>query len=258
ELLKNIEEAIEARRQREETEKKARELLAQAEAMAAIGKYPEALAGLQRADSRVSSLPQIKQRIEEYQKQAKAQEEAKERARRVQKHLEAGKNLFAQGDFAGCEREIDQLLVLEPGHSGALDLRTQARAQIQKQREEQERARRLAEAIRDIEQNLNSGHLDAARRSVSRALAIDSNNAAVARLQAQIAQREAGLREQQLKKERIQKLLQDVRSALENQNPDQAGALLAEAVTLGAKLSEAEPLQKRIDKLQRSQKKRQE
>ena len=29
---------------------------------------------------------------------------------RVQKHLEASKNLFAQGDFAGCESEIDQLL----------------------------------------------------------------------------------------------------------------------------------------------------
>src|SRR5262249_5173784 len=126
------------------------------------------------------------------------------------------------------------------------------------QREEQERARRLAETIRDIEQNLNSGQLDAARQSVSRAQAINSNNAAVARLQAQIAQREAELREQQLKKERLQTLLQDVGSALENQNPDQAGALLAEAVTLGARPSEAAALQKRIDKLQRSQKKRQE
>jgi tetratricopeptide (TPR) repeat protein len=255
ELLKNVEEAIEARRQREETEKKARELLAQAETLAAKGKYQEALAGLQKADSRVSSLPRIKQRIEEYQKQAKAQEEAKERARRVQKHLEAGKNLFAQGDFAGCEGEIDQLLALEPGHSGALDLRTQARAQIQKQREERERARQLAEAIRAIEQNLNSGQLDAARQSVSRAQAIDANNGVVVRLQAQIAQREAELREQQLKKERLQRLLEEARGALERQDPDRAGTLLAEAVTLGAKPAETAALKKRIDKLQRSQEK---
>jgi serine/threonine protein kinase len=253
ELLKNVEQAIEARRQREETEKKARELLAQAETLAAKEKYQEALAGLQKADSRVSSLPRIKQRIEEYQKQAKAQEEAKERARRVQKHLEAGKNLFAQGDFAGCEGEIDQLLALEPGHSGALDLRTQARAQIQKQREEQERARQLAEAIRAIEQNLNSGQLDAALQSVSRAQAIDANNAVVVRLQAQIAQREAELREQQLKKERLQRLLEEARGALERQDPDRAGTLLAEAVTLGAKPAETAALKKRIDKLQRSQ-----
>ena len=203
ELLKNIEEAIEARRQREETEKRARELLAQAEALAAKGKYQEALAGLQKAESRVSSLPPIRQRIEEYQKQAKAQDEAKERARRVQKHLEATRNLFAQGDFSGCEREIDQLLAVEPGHAGALDLRTQARAQIQKQRE-------------------------------------------------------AELREQQLKKERLQKLLEDARGALEKQDPAHAGALLAEAVTLGAAPSETAALKKRIDKLQRSQKKQQE
>ena len=71
-------------------------------------------------------------------------------------------------------------------------------------------------------------------------------------------QREAELREQQLKKERLQKLLEDARGALEKQDPAHAGALLAEAVTLGAAPSETAALKKRIDKLQRSQKKQQE
>jgi serine/threonine protein kinase len=252
EFLKAVEDAIETLRQREETEKRARELLSQAEVLASQGNYREALSSLQESEPRVISLAPVKQRLEEYQKLAKAQEEAIEHARRVQNHLESGRKLLSQADFAGCEREMDQVLGLEPGHPGALEARAQARAQLQKQRAEQERKRQLADAIRSIEQNLKAGHLEAARQGVSRAQAIETDNPEVARLQAQITQREAELREQQLKKQRLQKLLADAKSALENQDPDQADSLLTEAVTLGAGRSETAALKKRIDKLRRS------
>jgi hypothetical protein len=255
-LLKAVEDAIETRKQREETEKRARELLSQAEVLASEGKYREAFSFLQKSEPRVISLAPVKQRLEEYQKLAKAQEEAIERARRVQNHLESGKRLFSRSDFAGCEQEMDQVLALEPGHPGALDFRAEARAQLQRQRAEQERARQLADAIRSIEQNLKAGHLEAARQGVSRAQAIETDNREVARLQAQITQREAELREQQLKKQRLQQLLAAAKIALETKDPDHADTLLTEAVTLGAERSETAALKKRIDKLRRSMQRR--
>src|SRR5215471_5390916 len=255
-LLTAVEDAIETLKQREETEKRARELLSQAEVLASKGKYREALSSLQKSEPRVNSLAPVKQRLEEYQKLARAQEEAIERARRVQNHLESGRKLFLQADFTGCEREMDQVLALEPGHPGALEARAEARAQLQKQRAEQERARQLADAIRSIEQNLKAGHLGAARQGVSRAQVIETDNPEVARLQAQITRREAELREQQLKRQRLQELLADAKSALENQDPDQAGILLTEAVTLGAERSETAALKKGIDKLRRSMRRR--
>jgi methionine salvage enolase-phosphatase E1 len=242
-LQKIIEDAIETRKQRQQAKKRARVLLSQAEALASSGKYHEALSSL--SEPLVSSLPAVRERIEEYQKLAQEQAEANERARRVRDHLETGAKLFSKEDFAGCEREMDQVLALETGHEYASDVRAQARAH----REAQELANRIAGAIWSIEQNLKSGDLEAAREAVSRLRAIEPDNSEVARFQALIAQREDEIREQQLKKQRLQDLLADTKRALKGKDPDRADALLVEAVTLGAERSETAALQKRIDKL---------
>jgi hypothetical protein len=146
---------------------------------------------------------------------------------------------------------MDQMLALEAGNSEAIDLRGRAREALEKQRKEERDRKELADALASAQQCLFRGELNAARGHVSRARALDRENADAARFHAQIEKNEAELREKQQRKQRCQELVTEAQTALKTGDADRAGVLLAEAVTLGLASPATIAMQKRIDKQQR-------
>jgi tetratricopeptide (TPR) repeat protein len=257
EIQQRAEEAIEKRRQQEAADNESRELLSQAEKLAARGNYREAMSVLEAAKPLTASLPSMKAALEQYRQAVQAQEEARERTRRIQEHLKRGQDLFERRDYTACERELDQILALEPSHTEAQDLRTRSREQLQKQRDEERRLKELANSLNAARQALKSNDLEGARGHVQRAEALDPNNQDAARLQAQIGQRAAELAAERERQQRTQELLAEVQNALEKGDPERAGALLTEATTLGLELPGAVGLRSKIEKQRKALSKKQ-
>ena len=248
ELVARVEVELEARKERQEIERKAKALLAKAEKLAASEDYHGSVSILEKAEPSVAALTPVSQALQKYRDALRAQEEARERGERIAEHLQRGKKAFAAGEYDASVREMDQILSLASDHAEALDYRGRAQKKIEEQRQRERRARKLAEAVQSAKQALQEDKLDVAAREVQKALALDPSNQEVQRLSSDVQKRQAELREQQQRRERAEELGVQARELLKNEDAEGAQKALIEGLSLWPELGGASKLQKRIEK----------
>jgi tetratricopeptide (TPR) repeat protein len=248
ELRRRLETDIEARRAREELDRKARELLTRAEELAGKGDYQEAATLLERTDSALGALPSVKQGLARYREAARVREEARERGRRIEAHFSEGQKAFARGEWAACEQEMNRVLALSPDHVQAPDYLARARQQLKEQREREDRQRKLAEAVAAAERALRAGELDVARREVERALSLEPSDADAGRLKAQVERRQTEIREERARRHKAEQLGTEAERLLNEGDVEGADRRLSEALSLWSDLPNAARLQKKIGK----------
>ena len=97
-LLERVETKLAARKQREQIERQARDLLQRVKRLAAREDYRAAIAVLEQAEPAVSGEASIQNLLKDYRHAVRVQEEALERARRIAEHFQQGKAAFERGE----------------------------------------------------------------------------------------------------------------------------------------------------------------
>jgi serine/threonine-protein kinase len=240
ELLKRAEEA----RERARVQAASKQLLTEADRLSKAGDPRGAAKLLERAEPAVGSLPEVRQARDRCLKAA----EALETAKKAQEQLEEGKRAFERGNFAACEQAMERVLALTRDSAEALRYLSQARERLAAEREKEERAQRLAEALRLAEEAARQGQLDAASRHIDAALALDAANTRALRLRAQIERQLAEQRERAERERRAQALLAQAAATLKAGDAPHALALLEQAESLAQGLAGAAKLRKQVDR----------
>jgi len=248
ELSRRVAAAVEAGRAREELSQRARELLTRATELAGRGDYQAAASLLEKADSGVASVGSVREALGRYREAARVQEEARERARRIEAHFTQGQKAFDRGDWAASEEEMTRVLALSPDHVQAPDYLARARQQQKEHRQREARQRELAETLAAAEKTLSTGDLALARREVERALALEPGHAQAGRLKVQVERREVEIREERARREKAEGLRAEAERLLGAGDAEAARRRLAEAVALWSDLPGAAKLERRIEK----------
>jgi hypothetical protein len=131
-ILERAESRLRAQKERENLERRAASLLSEAEKLAVIGDYTAAASVLRRADASVAG---VRPALERYQESARAQQEARDRVRRIEDHLERGRAALERGHYAACEDEMGRVLALAPEHVEAGAFIATARQRLAAQRD---------------------------------------------------------------------------------------------------------------------------
>jgi tetratricopeptide (TPR) repeat protein len=148
--VREIAEAEESARKTRVAMAEVRKLRQESEELHREGKLPDALARLTEA-LQVAELLEgsqqdaIRERAQKIRQELTLKEEQAARAARIEKALEAGRRLLAEGKPAEAKIRFEEVLTLEPRQASALEGRDAAEEQILVLTTQQERARQLEE-----------------------------------------------------------------------------------------------------------------
>jgi hypothetical protein len=247
-LLQVAQRELEARRKREQLERKATELLARAKEASDRNDLAAAVSSLQQAEPAVAGIASIKEALQKYKAALQAQKDAAKKAEQIRQYLAKGQKAFESREFQACEQELNRALALDPSCREAVELRGRAQRLLQEKQAEERRSREIGEALQSAAQALKAGQLDSALRSAGRVAELDPANAEAARLRTEIERRKTEAREQQQKRERAARLVEEARSLLKRGETAAASRALSEARGLVPDLPEAVKLGKLIDR----------
>lgn len=216
----------------QEKEQRARQLVAQADALAAKGDLTGALTILESADPAIAADSRVTSALVRVREDLRVRDDALRRDQWVQQRFQDGQSAFDRHDYAGCVEVMNELLAAAPGHREAAGYLAAAREWLEREREEERRRDLLSKIMQSAEAALSAGKLEKAGREADRAIAIDPDDPAVRALRGRISQSEEQRREAHEARNRAEALMKEARAHLSSKRLDDASRALDEAVEL--------------------------
>ena len=251
-LIRSAGRELEARRKREELERKAAELIQDAEILVARNDLASAVALLNTADEDVASLEPVRQASRRHGSALKEQREAEEKSRALVQHWDEASLEFERGDMGSCLRALDLVLAIDPGHQGALALKPRAETISAERRAEEERRRCVADAVREAGQELGARRFEAARRAVGKLSELAPDNPDAARLLSELDRLEAEAAERARREQDATERMATATELLSRGDVEEASRALDGAVAVWPEAPGAVKLRARIEKQARA------
>jgi serine/threonine protein kinase len=180
-LLQRAERDLKLRRQREEIERAARDLVRNANSLAQQGRMRDAVAMLEKADSKVSGSPAVAEVLTRFRDTIRSEDDArarveKEKQERISAALAAARLALTRSDPGSAVDHAKRALSEDPASPDALKLLETATRGLDAQRQREEIERKGSEVIREAEALAQQGDFAAALAVVKTA---DSRTAAL-------------------------------------------------------------------------------
>lgn len=164
---------------------------------------------------------------------------AKRRAAEIETRLQGGRQAFESGDYEAAIATCEQVLLIDPDHDAASDLRDRARAAVE--------ARQINDWMREAHEQLQLGALTAASQLVDRAQSLDPTSARVVEMRRAV---EEARREHERARERalaIENALARARASITEGAYESAIRAANEALAMDATHADALALKQQAD-----------
>jgi Protein kinase domain/Gram-negative bacterial TonB protein C-terminal len=227
-------EAIESLRERQEAETEIEHGLANAKSLLLVESFDEAIEVLDALGRKYPTSP----KVEHWKKHVEVQKARLERENRLQSELDRARSFIDERRFAAASELLEKLAIEFPAEEQIRELRKEAEASVAK-------AAAIAVALQRCDEHRLEYNLDAALEVLDAALASYPGEAELVDARAEVA----GRKEAMLSAVVVRAALQEVRWLLDKDRPDLAAQFLRDKLaelpgdpTLVSRLSEIEQI----------------
>lgn len=241
-LLMEAESELQALRERQRREARARDLITCAEELAGRGDLEATIALLQGAPPVLAGHSKVKEALARYQDMRRAREEEAKKAKRFEDRLRRATALLGEEDYERAEREAGEALRIRPEDPGAARLLDEARSRALERLERRQRQAKI-DRIMDKARSLRGrGRHKAALRQIRAVLALEPSNQEGLGFQAGLLKR---IEQEQLQKQ-IDRKLKAARTAVKRRRETEALEHLREVLSVDASHPQALDLRARL------------